>query len=68
MNEEILELTPLPLPHNYDEKMFQDCDEETGEPIGELYSYSDWVQRIKDISGINDDLLGSYANKSETKH
>lgn len=58
MNE-IKEIIPLPLPFDLDDKIFCHIDHETGEILGENYSYNDWMRRIQDISGINDELLGS---------
>lgn len=57
MNEDILEIECTPLPFGLDEKIFHYYDDE-GNIIGEPYSYNDWIQRIKDISGVNEELLG----------
>lgn len=56
MND-ILPLTPPPLPFALDDKIFYTTDEE-GEPIGEPWSFNDWKKELDDISGINEDLLG----------
>jgi hypothetical protein len=56
MDNEIQKIIPPPLPFSLDEKIFVVTDEETGEAIGEPYSYNDFIQTIKDISGINPDL------------
>ncbi len=56
--DKILTITPLPFPFDEDEKIFRFTDEE-GNEIGEPYSYNDWIQKIKDISGISQELLGN---------
>ncbi len=58
MNNEILSIIPPPLPFSLNEKLFQSCDDE-GNPIGEKYSYNDFILEIENISGINEDLLGN---------
>ena len=57
MINEILEIIPLPPPYKLDDKVFKYCmcEEECDCP---LESYNDFLQRIKDISGISPDLLG----------
>ena len=57
--DEIQEIIPPALPFSLDKKIFQCTDPETGEIIGEKYSYNDWLQEIKNISGVNEDLLGA---------
>jgi len=57
MDEEIQMMIPAPLPFSVDKKIFFITDEETGETIGEPYSYNDFIQNIKDISGVNLDFL-----------
>ncbi len=47
-----------PLPFSDDEKIFICTDMETGEIIGEHYSYNDCIKQIIDISGVNPDLFG----------
>ena len=59
-NDEIEPLLPLPLPFNPDAKIFNCVDEETGEIIGEPYSYSDFLKKIDNISVIDEGLLGSF--------
>jgi hypothetical protein len=58
-NDEIKPLVALPLPYNSDDKIFSCVDEETGEIIGEPYSYNDFLNKIENISRINKQLLGS---------
>ncbi len=55
---EIEPLEVLPLPFNQDDKIFFPIDQETGEIIGDPYSFNDFIQKINDISGINEELLG----------
>ncbi len=55
--DEILPIEPIPLPFELDAKIFQASDE-NGEPIGELYSYNDFIKKIVDISGVNPEFLG----------
>lgn len=56
MND-ILEITPPKFPIDLDAKVFQSHDED-GNPIGEKYSYNDFVKQIEDISGVSKELLG----------
>jgi hypothetical protein len=58
---EILEISPLPLPFDANDKIFL-CTDEEGEIIGESYSYNDWIEKIKNIARINEDLIGSKNN------
>jgi hypothetical protein len=64
---EIEPIVPLPVPLNFDPdaKIFNIVDEETDE-ILETYSYNDWLQRIKDFSGVNEDLMGPSNEDSST--
>lgn len=55
--DEILEIKPLPLPYDLDEKIFYYTDDE-GNKSDELYSYNDFVKQLTSIAGINQDLLG----------
>lgn len=57
-NNEIEPIVPLSLPFNTNDKIFNIVNEETDEIIGEPYSFNDFLQKIHDISGINEDLLG----------
>jgi hypothetical protein len=50
-------IIPLSLPFDIDDKIFNCVDEETGQVIGEPYSLNDWIDNIKNISGINEGLL-----------
>jgi hypothetical protein len=50
--DEILEITPPPLPYSMDDKIFIARDEE-GSEIGEPYSLNDWLKQIQDISGVS---------------
>ncbi len=43
--ETLIPIELLPLPDDQDEKVFQCCDEE-GSPVGEMYSYNEWVKTI----------------------
>ncbi len=52
-------IKPPNLPFNLDEKIFNYTDEE-GNIIGEPYSYNDWIQKIIDMSGVNEELLCPY--------
>jgi hypothetical protein len=54
---EIEPIIPLPLPFDPDEKIFKTVDEETDEVL-ETYSYNDWLQKIQDMAGVNEELLG----------
>jgi hypothetical protein len=51
-------IIPVALPFSPDDKIFHHTDEETGENIGDPYSYNDFLQSIIDISGVNEELLG----------
>lgn len=61
MNDEIQEMTPLSLPFDPDDKIFyhsyEDEDDEEENEIGEPYSYNEWIQKIKDMSGVNEEFL-----------
>lgn len=56
-NDEILEIIPCTSPFKTDEKIFFVLDEE-GNISGEKYSLDEWIEIIKNISGINEELLG----------
>lgn len=59
--EEILDITPLPLPFDPAAKIFDPFtgeDEDNEREPSEPYSYNEWIQCINDISGINEELLG----------
>ena len=58
MNDEILPLPIFPLPFDPNEKIFNYIDEETGEILGPPYSYNDFIDKINNISGINEELIG----------
>jgi hypothetical protein len=58
MNDEIEPIILPIIPFNPEDKIFQNYDDETGEPIGKPYSLKEWCQTGKSISGINPDLLG----------
>ena len=58
------EIQPGSLPFSLDDKIFQCTDPETGDVIGEPYSYNDFMQSIEDLSGVNEELMGSNAHKS----
>lgn len=45
------------LPFGLDDKIFYFHDED-GNHIGEPYSYNDYLQKLKDISGVNPELCG----------
>lgn len=55
---EIESLIPLPLPFDPNAKIFNCVNEETGEVLGKPYSYNDFIDKIINISGINEELLG----------
>jgi len=55
--DEIIEITPASLPYDLDEKIFVNCDEH-GIPIGQPYSYNDYLKFIESISGVNEEFLG----------
>lgn len=57
LSDEILQIKPPPLPFNENDKIFN-CIDEEGNIIGDTYSYNDWIQKIKDISGVSEELLG----------
>lgn len=63
-NQEIMEITPPPLCFDENAKIFFTVDEDTGEVL-ENYSFNEWLEKIKNISGINEDLIGK--NESVTK-
>lgn len=55
-DKQYLEIEPLPLPFGLDDKIFGcGCEEECDCP---LTSYNDFLNNIKNISGINPELLG----------
>lgn len=56
------EIKPWPLPFDPDAKIFRDVDEETGESLGEPYSYNDWLKLVESISGVNPEFLGKDDN------
>lgn len=56
--DEIENIIPPPLPFSLDAKIFKSHNEETGEVIGDPYSYNEWVEQLKNISGISEDLMG----------
>lgn len=60
---EIEKITPLPLPFDENEKIFNFTDDE-GNLIGEPYSYNDWLKMITDISGVSEDLMGESVHKN----
>lgn len=55
--DEIQPIIPSPFPFDVNDKIFS-CTDDEGNIIGEPYSYNDFIQEIKDISGINEELLG----------
>lgn len=57
MSEEILEIPELHLAISMDDKIFN-CWDDEGNVIGEPYSYNDWLQMIRDTSGVNEQLMG----------
>jgi len=57
MKDEIQHIIPASLPFGLDDKIFSDTDEE-GNIIGPDYSYNDFIERIKMISGVSEDLMG----------
>lgn len=57
--DNIIPIISLPLPFNTSDKIFSVTDE-NGNIIGDKYSYDDFIQEIKDISGVNPELLGSF--------
>jgi len=54
---DIQPIIAIPLPYSVDEKIFNRTDED-GEVIGKPYSYNEWIEEIKNISGVNESLLG----------
>jgi hypothetical protein len=50
-------INPPPLPFDPDKKIFFQTDDE-GNVIGAPYSYNEWVQRLNDISGVDEEMLG----------
>jgi hypothetical protein len=60
MVEDILTITPPPLPFDADDKIFGLYDED-GQPIGEMHSYNDWMKMIIDMSGVNPELTNEKA-------
>lgn len=61
MNDEIIPITYFHLPFSLDEKIFQ-CVDDEGESIGDPYSYKDCIKELKNISGVNQELLGTIEN------
>lgn len=55
--DDILPITPAPLPYELDDKIFYYTDEE-GNKIGDPYSYNDHIAMLNSISGVNEELLG----------
>ena len=55
--DDIIPVHANPLLFDMDAKIFQDCDDE-GFPVGEPYSYNDGLQILKNMSGVNVELLG----------
>lgn len=51
-------IDPLPLPFNAYDKIFY-CNDAEGNKIGEPYSYNDFMQQIKDMSGVSPELMGN---------
>jgi hypothetical protein len=54
---EIEKIIPLPLPFDPDAKIFHIVDGETGEVL-DAYSYNEGLQRMRDMAGFSEDLLG----------
>lgn len=54
-NDEIEKIVPPKLPFDLNEKIFQNTDDE-GNLIGKPYSYEEWFDEIKSLSGVSKDL------------
>ena len=65
MNDELMKITPMPIPFNEDDKIFLSTDED-GNIIGEPFSYNDFIKKINDLCGVEEDLLGK--RKKEQKN
>jgi len=55
MNDEMQCLVTLELPFDPNEKIFNSVDED-GKALGDPYSYNDFLEEMKNISGISRDL------------
>lgn len=56
---EIEQIKPFSNPFDENEKIFHFFDPEREEYIGEPYSYNEALEFIKNISGLNNELLGN---------
>lgn len=56
-NALIMPISPPNPPFGDDDKIFNQTDDE-GNIIGGPYSYNEFVQKLKDVSGVNEDLMG----------
>ena len=56
----ILEITPPPLPFDPDDKIFSTCDEDCRSNCAKhpKVSYNDQLKQFESITGISEDLLG----------
>jgi hypothetical protein len=63
--EQILPLNPPSFPSDPDEKMFYITAPDTGEQIGEPFSYNDFLDRIGSMAGISENLLGANRRKKD---
>lgn len=57
LHEEILPIIPPSLPFGLDDKIFHHINEDSDEEYREPYSLNDFSQSIKDIAGVNPELL-----------
>lgn len=57
MDDNIEPITPPKCPFNLDDMIFYIKDDE-GNPIGEPYSYNQFIEELHAISGVNEDFLG----------
>jgi hypothetical protein len=57
MNNDTQEIIPISLPFDTDDKIFTTFDEK-GNIMEEPYSYNEFIQMFKDISGVSEELLG----------
>lgn len=56
---DILQITPISLPFDINDKILS-CIDDQGNIIETPYSYLDGLNEIKNMSGINPELLGPY--------
>lgn len=58
--DDIRKINPIPLPFDINDKIFRNCDEECEDNcnVHPLTSMQDFYDELKNISGVNQELLG----------